>query len=83
MATLADMGTKGSRNYGRKIPGMRKSYRASESRAKSGYDDTPFGPTRKSNYKDAWKVMPDNYDTKVKPGLEDKWKTNWMEKMKE
>jgi hypothetical protein len=83
MATLEDLGSKGATKYGAKIPGMRRSYRAAESRAKSGYDATPFGPTRKTNYKDAWKYMPDHYDLMVKPGLESKWKDRWISKMRE
>jgi len=83
MATLEDMGSKGATKYGAKIPGMRRSFRAAESRAKAGYDATPFGPTRKSNYKDAWKYMPDNYERMVKAGLEAKWKERWIAKMRE
>jgi len=83
MATLADLATKGKRNYARKIERMRKEYRLAEKRAKEGYDATPFGPTRKANYKDAWTAMPDNYDLKVKPGLEEKWAKVWEAKMKE
>jgi hypothetical protein len=82
-ATLEDLASKGATKYGHKIPLMRKNYRAAEDRAKSGYDATPFGPTRKSNYKEAWKYMPDNYELKVKPGLEDKWKDRWIKKMRE
>ncbi len=83
MATLEDLATKGATKYGAKIPTMRRSYRAAESRAKSGYDATPFGPTRKANYKEAWKYMPDHYDLIVKPGLEAKWKDRWSAKMRE
>lgn len=83
MASISDMASKGKANYKRKIDGMRSSYAASESRAKKGYDATPFGPTRKKNYKSAWTVMPGNYNLKVKAGVEDKWARNWEEKMKE
>jgi len=80
---LENMAMKGARKYGAKIPSMKRSYRAAEPRAKAGYDATPFGPTRKANYKAAWEYMPDNYDTIVKPGLETKWKERWVSKMKE
>jgi len=83
MATLEDLGKKGATKYGAKITAMKASYRAAESRAKTAFDGTPFGPTRKTNYKNAWVYMPDNYDLMVKAGLETKWKTNWMAKMKE
>jgi hypothetical protein len=83
MATLEDLAAKGESKYRAKIPSMRRSYRAAESRAKSGYDATPFGPTRKANYKDAWKFMPDHYDLMVKEGLEKKWRDHWTAKMKE
>jgi len=83
MATLEELATKGETKYAAKIPGMRRSYRAAEPRAKAGYNATPFGSTRKANYKDAWKYMPDHYDLMVKPGLEDKWRANWVAKMKE
>jgi hypothetical protein len=83
MATLEDLATKGATKYGAKIPTMKRSYRAAEARAKSGYDATPFGPTRKANYKDAWKYMPDHYDLMVKAGLEAKWRDRWTTKMRE
>jgi hypothetical protein len=83
MATLEELGAKGARKYGQKIDRMKKSYRAAEGRAKTGYDATPFGPTRKANYKSAWSYMPDNYDLMVKSGLENKWKAHWTAKMTE
>jgi hypothetical protein len=83
MATLEDMAAKGRRKYAAKIPLMTKSYAAAESRAKDHYDKTPFGPTRKSNYKSAWAYMPANYSAIVKPGLEAKWSDNWKAKMVE
>ena len=83
MVTLEDLATKGSRNYARKIPSMKRSYPAAKDRAIKGFDDTPFGTTRKANYRDAWSVMPGNYDLKVVPGLESKWAANWKSKMAE
>jgi len=81
--TLEDLATKGATKYRAKIPTMRASYRAAETRAKAGYDATPFGPTRKANYSAAWAFMPDHYDLIVKEGLEDKWRDRWIAKMKE
>jgi hypothetical protein len=81
--SLEDLGAKGARKYGAKISGMVSSYRAAASRAQTNYGKTPFGPTRKSNYNAAWAYMSDNYATIVKPGLESKWKENWIAKMRE
>lgn len=83
MVSIEELASIGRTNYARKIPGMRASFRASASRAQSGFDGTPFGPTRKAAYKAAWSVMPDHYDTKVSPGLENKWSSVWTAKMRE
>jgi len=81
--TLDDLAAKGKRKYRAKISAMRASFRAAKTRAQSGYDATPFGPTRKANYKKAWEYMPDNYDLIVKEGLEDRWADRWKAKMAE
>jgi len=83
MVTLEELAAKGGRNFARKIPSMKRSYPASESRAISGFDATPFGATRKANYKEAWSTMKTNYDAMVGPGLESKWSRNWKLKMAE
>lgn len=81
--TLEELARIGKANYSRKFDSMRRSYRAAGARAQVGYDATPFGPTRKANYKSAWAVMPDHYDAKVKSPLEDKWERSWTSKMRE
>jgi len=80
---LRDLAEKGVRKYRGKIDQMERSYEASESRAKSHYEDLPFGPTVTGNYKDAWKFMVDNYKTAIKPEKADTWRENWISKMKE
>jgi len=81
--SLEAMAGKGARKYAAKIPAMKTSYKAAESRAKASYGRLPFGPTRKGNYSRAWEFMPANYDAKVVPGLERKWSENWVAKMRE
>lgn len=81
--SLEALASKGKSNYARKIPTMKKGFPAARDRAISGFDATPFGPTRKAAYRDAWGTMPGNYDIKVVAGLEDKWSRNWVAKMRE
>lgn len=83
MVSLAELAAIGKANYSRKISSMHASFRASSSRAQAGYDATPFGPTRKSNYKSAWAVMPDHYVKKVTAAGADKWERTWTAKMGE
>jgi len=80
---LEDLARKGVRKYKAKIPGMESSYAASESRAKKHYGEVGFGPTRTGNYDSAWEFMPDNYREVMKPAKGDKWKENWLAKMRE
>lgn len=60
----------------RKAAGMKTSWDAARTRMKSGYDLTPFGPTRKANYKAG-------VDAGVFRVDADKWARNWEAKMKE
>lgn len=83
MVSLEELATKGSRNFARKIPAMKRGYPASKERAIAGFNAQPFGPNRKAAYSDAWSTNPANYDVKVTPGLETKWQTNWVSKMRE
>ncbi len=83
MATIGELARIGKENYTRKIPGMHKSYAAASGRAQAGYDATPFGPTRKGNYKAAWTVMPAHYTAKVTTAGADKWERVWSAKMAE
>lgn len=83
MTTIAELAKIGRENYTRKIPGMHTSYAAAASRAQAGYDATPFGPTRKGNYRSAWTVMPGHYTAKVTAAVADKWVRVWSAKMAE
>jgi len=81
MVTLEDLASKGKTNYSRKISIMHDNYAAAKDKAIRGYEATPFGPTRKAHYRDAWSVMPDNYRSKVTPDAADKWYRNWIDAM--
>lgn len=78
MPTLAELASKGYDNYRAKEAQMKRSYAAAKDRMSSGYDATPFGPTRKANYKAALDRMVSHYRTDA-----DKWKRNWEKKMGE
>lgn len=80
---LEDLASKGVRKYKAKVSQMESSYAASEGRAKSNYDEVGFGPTVTGNYKSAWDFMVDNYRTAVDVGKADKWRENWLAKMRE
>ncbi|NVM57021.1 MAG: hypothetical protein HWN51_02725 [Desulfobacterales bacterium] len=83
MVSLEELAAKGSRNYARKIPAMKRGFPAARERAIAGFNAAPFGPNRKAAYSEAWATMPANYDVKVGPGLETKWQANWTAKMRE
>lgn len=83
MVTLEELASKGSRNFARKIPAMKRGYPAAKSRAIEGYNAAPFGSNRKAAYSEAWATMPANFDIAVAPGLESKWARNWTAKMRE
>jgi len=51
MVTLEELARKGYENYKAKEAQMKKNYSAAKTRMGEGYDATPFGPTRKANYK--------------------------------
>jgi hypothetical protein len=76
MLTLTEMAAKGERKLRAKAATISASWEAAKSRMKAGYDATPFGPTRKSNYKAAIDVAKHRLDI-------DKWRRNWEAKMKE
>jgi hypothetical protein len=78
MPTLEELAAKGYDNYKAKEAQMKRSYAAARDRMARGYDATPFGPTRKANYKAALDRMIKHYRTDA-----EKWKTNWTEKMRE
>ena len=78
MVTLEELATKGKENYSAKTEQMKRNYTAAKSRMASGYDATPFGPTRKANYKAALDRMVAHYRTDP-----EKWYRNWKSKMSE
>ncbi len=60
----------------RKAAGMKTSWEAARPRMKTGYDLTPFGPTRKANYKSGVDAGVFRVDV-------DKWARNFDAKMRE
>jgi len=78
MVTLEELAKKGYDNYKAKEKAMKSSYAAAKTRMSEGYEATPFGPTRKSNYKEALDRMIAHYRTDA-----EKWKKNWAAKMAE
>jgi hypothetical protein len=79
--TLEELARKGYDNYSRKRSAMTKSYSAARNRMAAGYDATPFGRTRKENYRGALDSMIAHYT--IEKLDVDKWKRNWMAKMSE
>lgn len=76
MRSLDEMASQGKAKLDRKAGSMASSYNAAKGRMKTGYGNTPFGPTRKSNYGagvDAANYRTDN----------EKWLRNWRAKMAE
>ncbi|MEM2447858.1 MAG: hypothetical protein QXT14_02770 [Candidatus Bathyarchaeia archaeon] len=81
---VEDLAAKGESKLRRKVPTMKKSYRAARDRAVSHFRAVGFGPTRTSNYEGAWATMPDNYDRIVGTDIYfTKWRENWISKMRE
>ncbi|MEM1557425.1 MAG: hypothetical protein QXI11_00875 [Thermoproteota archaeon] len=74
--TLDEMADKGYRKAKAKEPRISTSWEAAKERMKRGYDATPFGPTRKANYRAAIDAARHRQDW-------DKWKENWTSKMRE
>lgn len=74
--TIPEMADKGYTKATAKDDAIKRSWAAAKTRMKSGYDATPFGPTRKSNYKTV-------IDKAVHRTDWDKWKRNWSAKMAE
>ncbi|MEM1944145.1 MAG: hypothetical protein QXX57_00180 [Nitrososphaerota archaeon] len=70
------MATKGYTKATAKDANIRRSWEAAKTRMISGYDGTPFGPTRKSNYRAAVTAASHRTDW-------DKWRRNWIAKMSE
>lgn len=78
MVTLDELVAKGYDNYKAKEAAMKRGYAAAKDRMGTGYDATPFGPTRKANYKAALDRMVKHYRTDA-----EKWKKNYRAKMVE
>jgi len=74
--TLEEMAAKGYAKATRKVDQMKRSWEAAKPRMKDHYDKLPFGPTRKANYKAAIDAATIRFDW-------DKWKDNWIAKMRE
>jgi len=80
--TLEDLAKKGERKLKAKIDIMHENYEKAKDRAISNYNKTPFGPTRKKHYRDAWDYMPDNYKEGFTEDKITKWRENWIAAMK-
>lgn len=76
MRTLEEMVSVGRGKLERKAASMSSSWNAAKSRMKTGYGETPFGPTRKANYNAGVDAATHRVDT-------DKWARNWRAKMSE
>jgi len=70
MATIAEMASRGATKMSRKEPIMARNWDAAKTRMISGYEATPFGSTRKANYRDAISVATYRTDT-------EKWRRKW------
>lgn len=82
MVSLSDLAAKGERKYRAKTDTMERNYADSESRAKDAFAEVGFNSALVGNYKDAWTFMTENYKTAIGPELADKWKKNWLAKVR-
>jgi len=73
--TLEDMAEKGYRKAKAKEGYISRAWEDAKDYMISGYKATPFGPTRKANYEAAVRAAKHRQDW-------DKWKENWIRKMK-
>jgi len=74
--SIEEMASKGYTKATAKDASIRSSWAAAKTRMIAGYDATPFGPTRKSNYKSVVSAATHRTDW-------DKWKSHWSAKMRE
>lgn len=74
--SLEEMATKGYTKATAKDTSIKASWAAAKDRCISNYAKLPFGPTRKANH--AAVVRAATHRTNW-----DKWKTNWLAKMRE
>ena len=77
MATLEEMATAGAEKLRAKAANMAANYDAAKARMIDSYNATPFGPTKKANYRRG--VENATYRT---PDV-DKWRRNWTAAMSE
>lgn len=76
MRSLDEMVSAGKAKLDRKAAAMSSSWNAAKGRMKTGYGNTPFGPTRKSNYSSGVDAASHRTDN-------EKWARNWRAKMAE
>ena len=77
MASIDEMANKGAAKLTRKASTMAASYDASKARAKSNFANVGFGPNRTAAYGAG-------IDAAVYRAPDpNKWKTNWLAKMRE
>jgi hypothetical protein len=74
--TLDQMASKGYTKLVNKAAQISASWNAAKARMTAGYDATPFGPTRKANYRAAIQAASHRTDP-------EKWRRNWTAKMAE
>jgi len=73
--TLEDMASKGYTKATAKDDYIKSAWEKAKERCISNYAKLPFGPTRKANHAKAVRAATHRTDW-------EKWKTNWIEKMK-
>jgi hypothetical protein len=76
MRSLDEMVSAGKAKLDRKAAAMSSSWNAAKGRMKTGYGNTPFGPTRKANYNTGVDAATHRTDN-------EKWAANWRKKMAE
>jgi hypothetical protein len=74
--SLEEMAAAGYEKLTRKASQISASWNAAKARMTAGYDATPFGPTRKANYRAAIQAASHRTDP-------EKWRRNWVAKMSE
>jgi hypothetical protein len=74
--TLEELAAKGYEKLVRKAAQISASWEAAKGRMIAGFDATPFGPTRKSNFRAGVQAAKHRTDP-------EKWRRNWTAKMAE
>ncbi len=83
MASLENMADKGSRKYRNKVDIMKQNYSSAKSRAISNYEDLPFGSSVTDSYRQGMSNADESYRDSIDRNSADKWKRNWLAKMRE